>query len=55
MINHKVRVYPSKIKLAKKKQLSIKEFSQSKHLMVATTGKAFGFVDYLLEAKGLKR
>ena len=40
---------------AKKKQLSIKEFSQSKHLMVATTGKAFGFVDYLLEAKGLKR
>ena len=23
--------------------------------MVATTGKAFGFVDYLLEAKGLKR
>ena len=40
---------------AKKKQLSIKEFSESKHLMVATTGKAFGFVDYLLEAKGLKR
>tara|TARA_B100000029_G_scaffold281247_1_gene275363 strand:+ start:4655 stop:5560 length:906 start_codon:yes stop_codon:yes gene_type:complete len=40
---------------AKKKQLSIKEFAQSKHLMVATTGKAFGFVDYLLEAKGLKR
>ena len=35
--------------------LSIKEFSQSKHLMVATTGKAFGFVDYLLEAKGMKR
>ena len=23
--------------------------------MVTTTGKAFGFVDYLLEAKGLKR
>ena len=23
--------------------------------MVATTGKAFGFVDYLLEAKGMKR
>ena len=23
--------------------------------MVATTGKAFGFVDYLLESKGLKR
>ena len=41
--------------LAKKKQLTVKEFSQSKHLMVATTGKAFGFVDYLLEAKGLKR
>jgi|TARA_B100001964_G_C14143876_1_gene558762 DNA-binding transcriptional LysR family regulator len=41
--------------LSKKKQLTIKEFSQSKHLMVATTGKAFGFVDYLLEAKGLKR
>ena len=41
--------------LAKKKQLSTKEFAQSKHLMVATTGKAFGFVDYLLEAKGLKR
>jgi len=41
--------------LAKKKQLSTKEFSQSKHLMVTTTGKAFGFVDYLLEAKGLKR
>ena len=41
--------------LAKKKQLTIKEFSQSKHLMVTTTGKAFGFVDYLLEAKGLKR
>ena len=40
---------------AKKKQLSIKEFSQSKHLMVTTTGKAFGFVDYLLESKGLKR
>ena len=41
--------------LAKKKQLTIKEFSQAKHLMVATTGKAFGFVDYLLESKGLKR
>ncbi len=41
--------------LAKKKQLTIKEFSESKHLMVATTGKAFGFVDYLLEVKGLKR
>ena len=41
--------------LAKKKKLSIKEFAESKHLMVATTGKAFGFVDYLLEAKGLKR
>ena len=41
--------------LAKKKKLTIKEFSQSKHLMVTTTGKAFGFVDYLLEAKGLKR
>ena len=41
--------------LAKKKKLSVKEFAQSKHLMVATTGKAFGFVDYLLEAKGLKR
>ena len=41
--------------LAKKKQLTIKEFSQAKHLMVATTGKAFGFVDYLLETKGLKR
>ena len=41
--------------LAKKKQISVKEFAQSKHLMVATTGKAFGFVDYLLEAKGLKR
>ena len=40
---------------AKKKQLTVKEFSQSKHLMVATTGKAFGFVDYLLESKGLKR
>ena len=41
--------------LAKKKKLSIKEFAESKHLMVATTGKAFGFVDYLLEGKGLKR
>ena len=40
---------------AKKKQLTVKEFSPSKHLMVATTGKAFGFVDYLLETKGLKR
>ena len=41
--------------LAKKKQLTTKEFADAKHLMVATTGKAFGFVDYLLEAKGLKR
>ena len=41
--------------LAKKKQISTKEFANAKHLMVATTGKAFGFVDYLLEAKGLKR
>ena len=41
--------------LTKKKQLTTKEFSQCKHLMVTTTGKAFGFVDYLLEAKGLKR
>ena len=41
--------------LAKKKQITVKEFAGAKHLMVATTGKAFGFVDYLLEAKGLKR
>ena len=41
--------------LAKKQKITVKEFSQSKHLMVATTGKAFGFVDYLLEAKGMKR
>ncbi|MBK47893.1 MAG: LysR family transcriptional regulator [Pelagibacteraceae bacterium] len=40
---------------AKKSKLTLKEFAQSKHLMVATTGKAFGFVDYLLETKGLKR
>lgn len=38
-----------------KKKISIKEFSEAKHLMVATTGKAFGFIDYLLNSKGLKR
>ena len=41
--------------LGVKNQLTAKEFAAAKHLMVATTGKAFGFVDYLLETKGLKR
>ena len=37
------------------KKVNVKDFSQAKHLMVATTGKAFGFIDYLLDSKGLKR
>ena len=41
--------------LSKKNKLTVHDFASSKHLMVATTGKAFGFIDYLLELKGLKR
>ena len=41
--------------LGLKNKLTAKEFAAAKHLMVATTGKAFGFIDYLLETKGLKR
>ncbi len=37
------------------KKINVKDFSQAKHLMVTTTGKAFGFIDYLLDFKGLKR
>ena len=38
-----------------KNKLTIKEFAGAKHLMVTTTGKALGFIDYLLDLKGLKR
>ena len=41
--------------LSNKNKLSVKDFASAKHLMVATTGKAFGFIDYLLNAKGFKR
>ena len=39
----------------KKDTITLKEFAEAKHLMVTTTGKAFGFVDYLLAAKKMKR
>lgn len=41
--------------LSNKNKLTIKEFAGAKHLMVTTTGKALGFIDYLLDLKGLKR
>ena len=41
--------------LGNKNKLTIKEFAGAKHLMVTTTGKALGFIDYLLDLKGLKR
>lgn len=41
--------------LSNKNKLSVKDFASAKHLMVATTGKAFGFIDYLLNSKGFKR
>ncbi len=41
--------------LSNKNKLTIKEFAGAKHLMVTTTRKALGFIDYLLDLKGLKR